>query len=73
MVIISLDSLGESLYKCGYKEVVGKVLMCEILVVFFMWFCGFNGSENFVDLMCGLGIFLIEVVEWLIGVVSGCV
>lgn len=36
LCIISFDILGESLYCCGYKQVVGKVLMCEIMVVMFL-------------------------------------
>lgn len=71
-VIFSLDSLGESLYKCGYKEVIGKVLMCENMVVLFLWDCGYKVGMVLVDLMCGFGMFLIEVVEILLCLLFGC-
>ncbi|WP_370228493.1 class I SAM-dependent RNA methyltransferase [Cognatishimia sp.] len=71
LVTISLDSSGESLHKRGHKEAVGKAPIRETLAALFMRACGFDGSENLLDPMCGSGTFPIEAAEWAAGLAPG--
>jgi putative N6-adenine-specific DNA methylase len=71
LVTLSVDSSGESLHKRGHKEAVGKAPMRETLAALFMRSCGFDGTQNLLDPMCGSGTFPIEAAEWASGLKPG--
>ena len=60
---ISIDTSGESLYKRGHKEAIGKAPMRETMASLFLRQCGYVGTEPVVDPMCGSGTFVIEAAE----------
>ena len=60
---VSIDTSGESLYKRGHKEAVGKAPMRETMASLFLRQCGYDGAEPVVDPMCGSGTFVIEAAE----------
>lgn len=71
LVILSLDSSGESLHKRGHKLSTGKAPMRETLAALFLREMGFDGSGWLVDPMCGSGTFPIEAAEWAAGLLPG--
>lgn len=58
--IISLDSSGSSLHKRGYRSVVDKAPMNEVLAAGLIKLSGWQADCNFVDCMCGSGTLPIE-------------
>jgi putative N6-adenine-specific DNA methylase len=60
---ISVDTSGELLHRRGYKDAVGTAPMRETMASLFLRQCGYDGTEPFVDPMCGSGTFLIEAAE----------
>lgn len=68
---ISIDTSGDSLHKRGHKEAVGKAPMRETLASLFLMRCGFDGTEPFLDPMCGSGTFVIEAAEIAAGFAPG--
>lgn len=69
--MIFLDMIGSFLFKWGYCKVKGGVLFKEnmvvVLVMLVYWFL----DNFFVDLVCGLGMILIEVVLLVYNIVLG--
>lgn len=59
-VTLSLDSSGDSLHKRGYRKVVDKAPMNEVLAAALIKFTGWDYDCNFVDCMCGSGTIPIE-------------
>jgi putative N6-adenine-specific DNA methylase len=59
-VNIMLDSSGESLHKRGYRSKILEANLSEVLAAGMLTFAGYNGEEDFYDLMCGSGTILTE-------------
>jgi putative N6-adenine-specific DNA methylase len=57
---VSLDSSGESLHKRGYRTSQTEAPINEALAAGILLLAGWDGSQNFIDPMCGSGTFLIE-------------
>lgn len=60
LVIISLDSSGDPLYKRGYRKEQGDAPINEVLAAGMLQMAGWDGKGNFLDPMCGSGTILIE-------------
>ncbi|MCM2562775.1 class I SAM-dependent RNA methyltransferase [Lutimaribacter sp. EGI FJ00015] len=71
MVVLSVDSSGESLHKRGHKQAMGKAPMRETLAALFLRQMGFDGTQTVVDPMCGSGTFVIEAAEMAAGLWPG--
>lgn len=59
-VTLSFDSSGDSLHKRGYRKVVDKAPMNEVLAAGLIKMTGWKGDSNFVDSMCGSATIPIE-------------
>lgn len=59
-VTLSFDSSGESLHKRGYRKVVDKAPLNEVLAAGLIKLTGWDYDCNFVDCMCGSGTIPIE-------------
>lgn len=57
---LSLDSSGDSLHKRGYRFVVDKAPINEVLAAGLIMLSGWKGDMNFVDSMCGSATIPIE-------------
>lgn len=57
---VSLDSSGESLHKRGYRSDTNIAPINEVLAAGLILMTGYDGSQHFVDPMCGSGTLLIE-------------
>lgn len=57
---ISLDSSGVSLHKRGYRNSQNEAPISEAQAAGMLLMAGWDGSKDFIDPMCGSGIFLIE-------------
>jgi putative N6-adenine-specific DNA methylase len=57
---ISLDTSGELLHRRGYRKDVSRAPLRETLAAGILMLCGYDGSQPFVDPMCGSGTFAIE-------------
>ena len=57
---VSLDSSGESLHKRGYRSDTNIAPINEVLAAGLVLLTGYDGTQNFVDPMCGSGTILIE-------------
>ena len=57
---VSLDSSGESLHKRGYRSDTNIAPINEVLAAGLVLMTGYDGTQNFVDPMCGSGTILIE-------------
>ncbi len=57
---VSLDSSGESLHKRGYRTDTNIAPINEVLAAGLVLLSGYDGTQNFVDPMCGSGTILIE-------------
>jgi putative N6-adenine-specific DNA methylase len=68
---IGVDTSGELLHKRGHKQAVAKAPMRETMASLFLRQCGFDGSEQVVDPMCGSGTFVIEAAEVAAGLQPG--
>ncbi|CUH65198.1 Ribosomal RNA large subunit methyltransferase L [Thalassovita gelatinovora] len=71
LVILSVDTSGESLHKRGLKAAVGKAPMRENMAALLLRACGYVGSEPVLDPMCGSGTFPIEAAEITLGLLPG--
>jgi putative N6-adenine-specific DNA methylase len=60
MVNVSLDSSGEPLFKRGYRTENHQAPLNEVLAAGMIMLAGWDGSENFIDPMCGSGTLPIE-------------
>lgn len=57
---ISLDSSGDSLHKRGYRSDTNIAPINEVLAAGLVLMTGYDGTQNFIDPMCGSGTILIE-------------
>jgi 23S rRNA (guanine2445-N2)-methyltransferase len=57
---VSLDSSGDSLHKRGYKTDTNIAPINEVLAAGLILLSGYDGSQHFIDPMCGSGTILIE-------------
>ncbi len=57
---ISLDSSGSSLHKRGYKTDTNIAPINEVLAAGLVLLSGYDGTQHFIDPMCGSGTILIE-------------
>ncbi len=57
---LSLDSSGESLHKRGYKTDTNIAPINEVLAAGLILMSGYDGTQHFIDPMCGSGTLLIE-------------
>lgn len=57
---VSLDSSGESLHKRGYKTDTNIAPINEVLAAGLILLSGYDGTQHFMDPMCGSGTILIE-------------
>lgn len=71
--MIYFDIIGELLFKCGWWQEKGEVLLKENFVVGILCLMGWMGVYGmlFYDLMCGSGMFFVEVVQCVFGIVFG--
>lgn len=68
---LSVDSSGEMLHKRGHKEAVNRAPMRETMAALFLRQCGYDGTEQVLDPMCGSGTFVIEAAEIAAGLNPG--
>ncbi|MCC7051151.1 MAG: class I SAM-dependent RNA methyltransferase [Bacteroidia bacterium] len=59
---ISLDSSGSSLHLRGYRDSAVKAPLNEVLAAGLIKLSGWDGTQNFLNPMCGSGTLLIEAV-----------
>jgi putative N6-adenine-specific DNA methylase len=59
-VNVSFDSSGESLHKRGYRDIVDKAPINEVLAAGLILLSGWKADSHFVDSMCGSGTIPIE-------------
>ena len=57
---VSLDSSGDSLHKRGYKTDTNIAPINEVLAAGLILLSGYDGTQHFIDPMCGSGTILIE-------------
>jgi len=57
---VSLDSSGDSLHKRGYRSATNIAPISEVLAAGLVLLSGYDGTQNFIDPMCGSGTILIE-------------
>ena len=57
---VSLDSSGDSLHKRGYRSATNIAPINEVLAAGLVLLSGYDGSQHFMDPMCGSGTILIE-------------
>lgn len=58
--MLSLDTTGKSLHKRGYRESGHPAPLKETLAAAILQFAGYDGSQPFLDPMCGSGTLAIE-------------
>lgn len=58
--LVSLDSSGDSLHKRGYRDQTNLAPINEVLAAGLILKTGWDGTQNFIDPMCGSGTILIE-------------
>lgn len=68
---ISLDSSGESLHKREYKIAADKAPINEVLAAGMIKISGWDGSEDFIDPMCGSGTIPMEAAMIAMNIPSG--
>ncbi|SFI85041.1 THUMP domain-containing class I SAM-dependent RNA methyltransferase [Jannaschia pohangensis] len=71
LVVLSIDTSGDSLHKRGNKTAVGKAPLRETMAALFLRQCGYRGTEPVLDPMCGSGTFVIEAAEIAAGLLPG--
>jgi putative N6-adenine-specific DNA methylase len=57
---VSFDSSGQSLHKRGYKSSTNIAPINEVLAAGLVMLSGYDGTQHFIDPMCGSGTILIE-------------
>lgn len=57
---VSLDSSGDPLYRRGYRLRQGPAPLNEVLAAGLVRLTGWNGTDPFMDVMCGSGTLAIE-------------
>lgn len=68
---VSLDSSGSSLHKRGYRGVVDKAPLNEVLAAGLVKLSGWDGKTDLIDPMCGSGTILIEAAMQAFGIPAG--
>lgn len=58
--LVSLDSSGDSLHKRGYRSATNIAPINEVLAAGLVLHSGYDGTQHFIDPMCGSGTILIE-------------
>lgn len=57
---VSLDSSGDSLHKRGYRSATNIAPINEVFAAGLILMTGYDGTQHFLDPMCGSGTMLIE-------------
>ena len=57
---VSFDSSGDSLHKRGYRSATNIAPINEVLAAGLVLLSGYDGTQHFIDPMCGSGTILIE-------------
>ncbi len=57
---VSLDSSGDSLHKRGYRTATNIAPINEVFAAGLIMMTGYDGTQHFLDPMCGSGTMLIE-------------
>jgi len=57
---VSFDSSGDSLHKRGYRSSTNIAPINEVLAAGLVLLSGYDGTQHFIDPMCGSGTILIE-------------
>ena len=57
---IMLDTSGEALFKRGYRDETGEAPLRENLAAGLLMLAGYDGTQAFIDPMCGSGTIAIE-------------
>ncbi len=70
-VQILFDSSGESLHKRGYRKMVDKAPMNEVLAAGLIQLSGWQADSNFIDCMCGSGTLPIEAAMFAMKIPAG--
>lgn len=70
-VELAIDSSGESLHKRGYRKMVDKAPINEVLAAGLIQLTGWQGDCNFVDCMCGSGTIPIEAAMFAMKIPAG--
>ncbi len=70
-VKVLFDSSGESLHKRGYRKMVDKAPMNEVLAAGLIQLSGWKADCNFVDCMCGSGTIPIEAAMFAMKIPAG--
>lgn len=70
-VTLSFDSSGDSLHKRGYRKMVDKAPMNEVLAAGLIKMTGWNYDRNFVDCMCGSATIPIEAAMMAMNIPAG--
>ncbi|MDR0970507.1 MAG: THUMP domain-containing protein [Lentimicrobiaceae bacterium] len=70
-VTLAADSSGESLHKRGYRKMVDKAPINEVLAAGLIQLTGWNRDSNFVDCMCGSGTIPIEAAMYAMKIPAG--
>jgi Predicted N6-adenine-specific DNA methylase len=70
-ITISFDSSGESLHKRGYRKMVDKAPMNEVLAAGLIQLSGWKANCNFIDCMCGSGTLPIEAAMFAMNIPAG--
>ena len=60
LATVSLDAVGEPLYKRGWRARVGAAPLRESFAAGVLLAAGYNGTEPFLDPMCGSGTLALE-------------
>jgi putative N6-adenine-specific DNA methylase len=58
--ILSLDAVGESLHRRGYRQLTNEAPMNEVLAAGLIMLSGWDGRRPLIDPMCGSGTILCE-------------
>ncbi|MFA0816478.1 MAG: class I SAM-dependent RNA methyltransferase [Anaerofustis sp.] len=59
-VSLSINTSGESLHRRGYRLSAGEAPIKETLAAGIIYLSGYDGSQQFADIMCGSGTFVTE-------------
>jgi putative N6-adenine-specific DNA methylase len=69
--VVSVDSSGELLHRRGWRVETGRAPLRETLAAGLLSLCGYDGTQPFVDPMCGAGTIALEACAVALGVAPG--